>query len=114
MFCLVQTTAISCRALSQLETSKHISCTMYTSCNDAATTNSTCTIRELVCVCRTVSHFMVVTESEFLLVDPARSKIGWGTVHFISFLQVCWLCNHVQRELSSVLLCLSTGCGCGH
>ena len=31
---------------------------------------------------------MVVTESEFLLVDPDKSKIGWGVVHFISFLQV--------------------------
>ena len=39
-------------------------------------------------VCRSVSHFMVVTESEFLLVDPDKSKIGWGVVHFISFLQV--------------------------
>ena len=31
---------------------------------------------------------MVVTESEFLLVDPHRSRIGWGVVHFIAFLQV--------------------------
>lgn len=41
-------------------------------------------------VCRSSAHFMVVTESEFLLVDPDRSKIGWGIVHFISFLQVSY------------------------
>jgi protein CLEC16A len=33
------------------------------------------------------AHFMVVTENEFLLVNPDHSKIGWGIVHFISFLQ---------------------------
>ena len=44
---------------------------------------------KLLCVYRSISHFMVVTESEFLLVDPDKSKIGWGKVHFISFLQVC-------------------------
>lgn len=33
------------------------------------------------------SHFMVVTETEFLLVDPDRTKLGWGVVHFIAFLQ---------------------------
>lgn len=38
--------------------------------------------------CRSVAHFMVVTESEFLLVDPDKTKIGWGVVHFIAFLQV--------------------------
>lgn len=31
---------------------------------------------------------MVVTETEFLLVDPDRKKLGWGVVHFICFLQV--------------------------
>jgi protein CLEC16A len=36
---------------------------------------------------RSTSRFMVVTENEFLLVDPDKSKIGWGVVHFISFLQ---------------------------
>lgn len=37
---------------------------------------------------RSTSQFMVVTETEFLLVEPDKSKIGWGVVHFISFLQV--------------------------
>ena len=31
---------------------------------------------------------MVVTETEFLLVDPDKSRLGWGIVHFIAFLQV--------------------------
>lgn len=31
---------------------------------------------------------MVVTETEFLLVDPDKTKLGWGVVHFIGFLQV--------------------------
>lgn len=31
---------------------------------------------------------MVVTETEFLLVNPDRAKLGWGVVHFIAFLQV--------------------------
>lgn len=31
---------------------------------------------------------MVVTETEFLLVNPDKVKLGWGMVHFISFLQV--------------------------
>ena len=37
---------------------------------------------------------MVVTDSEFLLVDPDKEKIGWGVVHFISFLQV-YFCVYV-------------------
>ncbi len=35
------------------------------------------------------NHFMVVTETEFLLVDPDKTKLGWGIIHFIAFLQVC-------------------------
>ena len=31
---------------------------------------------------------MVVTETEFLLVNPDRAKLGWGVVNFIAFLQV--------------------------
>ncbi len=30
---------------------------------------------------------MVVTETEFLLVNPDTKKLGWGVVHFIAFLQ---------------------------
>ncbi len=33
-------------------------------------------------------HFMVVTQLEFLLVDPHKTKLGHGVVHFIAFLQV--------------------------
>ena len=93
MFCLVQTTAISCRALSQLETSKHtyhVPCILHAMMLLPLIALHVQYEAWCVCMCRTVSHFMVVTESEFLLVDPARSKIGWGIVHFISFLQVCW------------------------
>ena len=31
---------------------------------------------------------MVITETEFLLVNPDKTKLGWGVVHFIAFLQV--------------------------
>ena len=37
----------------------------------------------------TTEHFMVFTETEFLLVNPHKSRLGCGVVHFISFLQVC-------------------------
>ena len=37
---------------------------------------------------RSSHHFMVVTETEFLLVDPDKTKMGWGVIHFIAFLQV--------------------------
>ncbi|XP_064406876.1 protein CLEC16A-like isoform X2 [Halichondria panicea] len=33
------------------------------------------------------NHFMVVTETEFLLVDPDKTRLGWGIIHFIAFLQ---------------------------
>ena len=39
-------------------------------------------------------HFMMVTDLEFLLVDPHKSKLGIGVVHFIAFLQVCRICLH--------------------
>ena len=42
------------------------------------------------------NHFMVVTETEFLLVDPDKTKLGWGIIHFIAFLQVCWSTVLVQ------------------
>ena len=32
-------------------------------------------------------HFMLVTQREFLLVDPHKTKLGHGVVHFIAFLQ---------------------------
>ena len=31
---------------------------------------------------------MVVTDTEFLLVNPDKTKLGWGVVHFIAYLQV--------------------------
>ena len=31
---------------------------------------------------------MVITDSEFLLVNPDKTRLGWGVVHFIAFLQV--------------------------
>ena len=31
---------------------------------------------------------MVITETEFLLVNPDKTRLGWGVVHFIAFLQV--------------------------
>ena len=75
VFTLMQIIVIWFLALSQLGTSKsHL---LLFHCLISA-----------VDLCRSVSHFMVVTDSEFLLVDPDRSKIGWGIVHFISFLQV--------------------------
>ena len=37
---------------------------------------------------KTTNHFMVVTETEFLLVDPDKTRLGWGVIHFIAFLQV--------------------------
>lgn len=37
---------------------------------------------------KTSNRFMVVTETEFLLVDPDKTKLGWGVINFIAFLQV--------------------------
>ena len=31
---------------------------------------------------------MVITDTEFLLVNPDKTRLGWGVVHFIAFLQV--------------------------
>ena len=57
---------------------------------------------------------MVVTESEFLLVDPDKNKIGWGVVHFIAFLQVVTELNvHVYDVSFMCTFCLS-GCGCDY
>ena len=36
-------------------------------------------------------HFMVVTDTEFLLVDPHKTRLGFGVIHFIAFLQVSWV-----------------------
>ena len=33
-------------------------------------------------------RFMLVTESEFMLLDPDKSQLGYGVVKFIAFLQV--------------------------
>ena len=38
--------------------------------------------------CRRSHHFMVITDTEFLLVNPDKTRLGWGIVHFIAFLQV--------------------------
>lgn len=38
------------------------------------------------------SHFMVFNETEFLLVNPHKSKLGFGVVDFIAFLQVKFMC----------------------
>ena len=38
--------------------------------------------------CRRSHHFMVITDTEFLLVNPDKTRLGWGVVHFIAFLQV--------------------------
>lgn len=36
----------------------------------------------------TTQHFMVVNDTEFLLVNPYKSRLGYGVVHFITFIQV--------------------------
>lgn len=40
---------------------------------------------------------MLVTESEFMLLDPDKSQVGYGVVKFIAFLQVIFILNvHIR------------------
>ena len=63
---------------------------------------------------KTTHHFMVFNDTEFLLVDPHKTKMGCGVVHFIAFLQVMYivtlstdrqLCNRWEKhhDLSCLL-----------
>ena len=56
--------------------------------NDVIVSLSCDVLRRMYFLYRTIQRFMVVTETEFLLVDPDKKKLGWGVVHFIAFLQV--------------------------
>lgn len=40
---------------------------------------------------------MLVTESEFMLLDPDKSQVGYGIVKFIAFLQVIFILNVHMR-----------------
>ena len=50
---------------------------------------------------KTTQHFLVFKDTEFILVDPHKTKLGAGIVHFIAFLQV-------QRVLWNEFSCGST------
>ena len=39
--------------------------------------------------CRAKDHFMLVTDTEFMLVNPDMNRLGCGIVKFVAFLQVC-------------------------
>jgi len=61
-------------------------------------------------------HFLLVTSLEFLLVDPHKTKLGHGVVHFISFLQaraavvLCqWVAIGEPFPLAFVSVCFSMG-----
>lgn len=43
---------------------------------------------------------MLVTESEFMLLDPDKSQVGYGVVKFIAFLQVIFILNVHMIPLS--------------
>lgn len=48
---------------------------------------------------------MLVTESEFMLLDPDKSQVGYGVVKFIAFLQVIFILNvHMRTPSPSLYL----------
>lgn len=48
---------------------------------------------------------MLVTESEFMLLDPDKSQVGYGVVKFIAFLQVIFiLIVHMRTPSPSLYL----------
>ncbi len=55
---------------------RHVHCIMYMYIN------------YYYCTCRYIERFLVVTESEFILVEPDTNQLGCGIVKFIAFLQV--------------------------
>ena len=55
---------------------------------------------------KTTQHFLVFKEIELILVDPHKSQLGCGVVHFIAFLQV--RLNYKLYILILLLLVIST------
>ena len=45
-------------------------------------------ILTVYCTHRVSSRFMLVTDNEFMLVEPDKSRLGCGVITFIAFLQV--------------------------
>ena len=54
---------------------------------------------------KTTQHFLVFKDTEFILVDPHKSKLGAGIVHFIAFLQVQYSCKVVAFSYICTYVC---------
>ncbi len=49
---------------------------------------------------KTTQHFLVFKDTEFILVDPHKSKLGCGIVYFIAFLQVMDCTGYLRGIIS--------------